>query len=158
MEEAHWRKGQTELDLEQRAVAVEEREKRLSRELREFNAERDRHEVAVTEAVKELESSERVLAKKLSEVEVSCFTELTRVPWAYRYECVTRKVKSSDRGISKIDRGLYHLVKNVLESTSYLLPLASETSFIESYAKPSRAPTLVCLPCCAILAYSKVGR
>ncbi len=37
-----------------------------------------------------------------------------------------------------------------------LLPLTSETSFTELYAKPSRAPTLICLPCCAILACSKV--
>jgi hypothetical protein len=39
----------------------------------------------------------------------------------------------------------------------YLLPLASETSFTEWYAKPSRAPTLICLHCCAILACSKAG-
>ncbi len=49
------------------------------------------------------------------------------------------------------------LRKYVLESISYLLTLASETSFTEWYAKPSRAPTLICLPCCAILACSKVG-
>jgi hypothetical protein len=49
------------------------------------------------------------------------------------------------------------LTKNVLKSTSYLLPLASKTSFTEWYAKPSRAPTHICLPCCAILACSKVG-
>jgi hypothetical protein len=47
--------------------------------------------------------------------------------------------------------------KKVLELTSYLLLLASKTSFAEMYAKPSRAPTLICLPCCAILACSKVG-
>ncbi len=46
---------------------------------------------------------------------------------------------------------LYNLKKNVLESTSYLLPLASETDFTEWYAKPLRAPTLTCLDCYAIL-------
>ncbi len=45
--------------------------------------------------------------------------------------------------------------KIVLESTLYQLQLASKTSFTEWYAKPSRAPTLICLPCCAILACSK---
>ncbi len=60
------------------------------------------------------------------------------------------------QGDFKMVRGLYHL-KNVLESTSYLLPLVSETSFTEWYAKPSRAPILICLHCCAILACSKVG-
>jgi hypothetical protein len=49
------------------------------------------------------------------------------------------------------------LRKNVLESTSYLLPLASKTNFTELHGKPSRAPTLPCLPCCTILACSKVG-
>jgi hypothetical protein len=38
-----------------------------------------------------------------------------------------------------------------------LLPVTSETSFTEWRAKPSRAPTLICLPSCAILASSKVG-
>jgi hypothetical protein len=57
----------------------------------------------------------------------------------------------------QMDRGLYHLEKIVLASASYLLPLASKTSFTEWFAKPSRAPTLICLPCCAILACSKVG-
>ncbi len=45
--------------------------------------------------------------------------------------------------------------KNVLESTSFLQPLASKTSFTEWYAKSPRAPTLICLPC-ASLACSKV--
>ncbi len=64
--------------------------------------------------------------------------------------------KRSELGQSKMDRGFYHL-KNVLRSSSYLLPLASKTSFTEWYAKPSQAPTLICLPCFAILACSKVG-
>ncbi len=68
-----------------------------------------------------------------------------------------KKGQSWDRAIFSMDEGLYHLEKNVLESTSYLLPLASKTSFTERYAKPLRAPTLTCLPCCAILACSKVG-
>jgi hypothetical protein len=34
--------------------------------------------------------------------------------------------------------------KNVLESTSYLLPLASKTIFTDWYAKSSRVPTLIC--------------
>ncbi len=49
------------------------------------------------------------------------------------------------------------LTKNVLESTSYLLPFASKTSSTEWYAKPSQAPALICLHCCAILACIKVG-
>ncbi len=49
------------------------------------------------------------------------------------------------------------LKKNLLQSTSYLLPLlASKPSFAEWYAKPLRAPTFICLPCCAILACSEV--
>ncbi len=60
-----------------------------------------------------------------------------------------------------MDRGLYHLETNVLESTSYLLPLASKTSFSESwidewYAKASPAPILTFLSCCVILAWSNV--
>jgi hypothetical protein len=47
--------------------------------------------------------------------------------------------------------------KIVVEWTSYLLPLASKTSFTEWYGKPSQAPPLICLTCCAILACSKVG-
>jgi hypothetical protein len=49
------------------------------------------------------------------------------------------------------------LRKNVLESTSYLLPLASKTSFTEAHEKPSRTQTLPCLPCCAILDSSQIG-
>ncbi len=36
-----------------------------------------------------------------------------------------------DRARFQMYKGLYHLEKNVLESTSYLLPLASKTSLIE---------------------------
>jgi hypothetical protein len=60
-----------------------------------------------------------------------------------------------------MDTGLYHFEKKekkkILESTSYLLPLASKTSFTEWYAKPVQAPTVICLPCYAILACSKGG-
>jgi hypothetical protein len=81
--------------------------------------------------------------------------------WAYHAQTtgtiVCQKGQSLDRAILKMNRGLYHLEKNVLESTLYLLPLASKNSFTKWYAKPSRAPTLICLPCCAILACSKVG-
>ncbi len=55
-----------------------------------------------------------------------------------------------------MDEGLHRWGKNILESTSYLLPLASKTIVTEWYAKPSRAPALICLPCCAFLACSKV--
>jgi hypothetical protein len=50
-----------------------------------------------------------------------------------------------------IERGS-PLRENVLESISYPLLLASKTSFNEQYAKPLRAPTLICFPCCAIFA------
>jgi hypothetical protein len=75
----------------------------------------------------------------------------------YRHKCVSKKGQRWYRAILTKDKGLYHLETNVLESTSYLLPLASKTSFTELYAKPLRAPTLIRLPCCAILACSKVG-
>jgi hypothetical protein len=64
-------------------------------------------------------------------------------PTDYRYECVN-KGQSWDKAILDMDRGLYHLLeKNLLVPTSYLLPLASKTSFTEWYANPSRAPTLI---------------
>jgi hypothetical protein len=55
-----------------------------------------------------------------------------------------------------MDKGIYHLHETYLESVSYLLPLVSKTSFTEWYSVPSHAPTLICLPCCVILACSKV--
>jgi hypothetical protein len=48
------------------------------------------------------------------------------------------------------------LTQLVLESTSYLILLASKTTFTEWHAKPLRAPTLICLPGCVILSCSKV--
>jgi hypothetical protein len=47
--------------------------------------------------------------------------------------------------------------KKVFESISCLLPVTSKLSFIESYGKPSRAPTLIWLPYCAIWACGKAG-
>ncbi len=52
---------------------------------------------------------------------------------------------------------LFTAYKERMVSTSYLLPLASTTSFTECYEKPSRAPTLTCLSCCAIPSCSEVG-
>jgi hypothetical protein len=77
-------------------------------------------------------------------------------PTDYRYECVSKKSELEQGNILNGQRAL-PLRKNVLELTSYLSPLASKTSFTEWYAKPSRAQTLICLPCCAILACNKVG-
>ncbi len=75
----------------------------------------------------------------------------------YRHECVVKKKNHSwDRSILWMYAGLRHLIKNVLESTSYILPLASKTSFTDCYAEPSRALTFIGL-LCAILACSKVG-
>jgi hypothetical protein len=56
-----------------------------------------------------------------------------------------QKGQTWDRAILQMDRGLDHL-KNVLESTSNLLLLVSKTNFTEWYARPSQAPTLICLP------------
>ncbi len=49
------------------------------------------------------------------------------------------------------------LTKTYWNLPSYLSPLASKTSFTEWHAKPSWAPTLICFPCCPILASSKEG-
>ncbi len=46
------------------------------------------------------------------------------------------------------------LGKHVVETTSYPLPSAIKTTFSKRYAKPPRAPTLICFPCCAILVWS----
>ncbi len=76
----------------------------------------------------------------------------------YVCKCMSMKVKVGTGQYYKWIEGFTTKKKNVLESTSYLLPLANKTSFTEWHAKPSRAPTLICLPyCCAILACSKVG-
>jgi hypothetical protein len=61
--------------------------------------------------------------------------------------CVKKVSVRWDREIHKMDRRLYHL-ENLLESISYLLPVSSKTSSTEWYAEPSRAPNLICLPCC----------
>ncbi len=61
----------------------------------------------------------------------------------FGYSCVA-KVRKKKRGL-------------MVRTTSYLLPLASKTSFSAWYAKLSQAPTLICLPCCVILACSIVG-
>jgi hypothetical protein len=74
----------------------------------------------------------------------------------YRYEFESKTVQGGTVQYFKWIEG-FITWKNVLESTSNLLPLASKTNFAELYAKPSRAPTLIFLPCCAILACSKVG-
>jgi hypothetical protein len=74
----------------------------------------------------------------------------------YRYEIAFKRIRVWDKAVFYMDRELYNN-KKVLESTSYLLPSASKTSFNEWYAKPSRAPTLICLTCCALLVWSKVG-
>jgi hypothetical protein len=58
--------------------------------------------------------------------------------------CV-REGWSYDRAIVKWIE-VFTTLKNVLDSTSYPLPLASKTSFSELYAKSLRAPTLICLP------------
>ncbi len=72
--------------------------------------------------------------------------------------CVKKRKKkkrlSWDRAIIKMCGGLYHFMINLLESTSNLLPLANKTSFTKWNGKPSRAQTLICLPCCAIMASS----
>jgi hypothetical protein len=74
----------------------------------------------------------------------------------YVYECVSKEVRVG--GIQYLQRikWLNHL-KNILESISYLLIIASNTSFTEWFSKPWRGPTHICLPCCAILACSEVG-
>jgi hypothetical protein len=58
----------------------------------------------------------------------------------YRNESLTRKGQSWYMAILHLDRGRYHF-KNVLKLTSYLLLLASKTSFTELDAKHSRAPS-----------------
>ncbi len=55
-----------------------------------------------------------------------------------------------------MDKELYHSKREVLGSTSRLFLLALKPIFTEWYAKPPRATTLICLPCCAPLACSKV--
>ncbi len=52
------------------------------------------------------------------------------------------KKSQSSGGAIFFNRGLYHLEKKVLKWTSYMLPLASKTTFTDLYGKPSRAPTL----------------
>ncbi len=84
------------------------------------------------------------------------FPEIVAQATVYRYECVSKKARVGPRQYFSGQRALT-LGKNELGSTKYLLPLASKTSFTEWHAKLSRAPTLICLPCCAILACRKVG-
>ncbi len=55
-----------------------------------------------------------------------------------------------DRELDKFSALLYYIEKIVVKLTSYLLPLASKTSIIQWYVRPSRALTLICLSCCAI--------
>jgi hypothetical protein len=72
----------------------------------------------------------------------------------YRYECVSRKVRSSELGQGKvwIDKVWIEgfTTYNYLFLTSNLLGLASKTSFPEWYTKFMRVLTLICLPCGAI--------
>ncbi len=68
-----------------------------------------------------------------------------------------KKCLSPCRATFYVDERALPQRKNVLESTSYPLPLASKTSFTALHGKPSRTPTLPCLPCCAILACIKIG-
>ncbi|CAG0920311.1 unnamed protein product [Notodromas monacha] len=69
LEEVYWQRKQTELDLDQRAAYLKEREQKLRCEQETFENQREDHELAVTEAVRELEISEKTLAAKLAEVE-----------------------------------------------------------------------------------------
>jgi hypothetical protein len=68
--------------------------------------------------------------------------------------------KKSDLGQGNILNGWKAMFfgEKVSKSTSLLLLLASKPSFIDWYAKPSQTPTLICLPCRAIFACSKVMR
>jgi hypothetical protein len=72
-------------------------------------------------------------------------------------KCVKKKVRVGKGYYSLNDESFYHIKNNILESISYLLPLASKTSFTEWCAKPSQASTLICWACCVILACSEVG-
>ncbi len=56
---------------------------------------------------------------------------MTRDYWLQKWICV--KNVSWNRAMLQIDKVLYHLENYVLESTSYLLPLSSKTSFSECY-------------------------
>ncbi len=86
-------------------------------------------------------------------------TRVTHVGLTTNYRCDTLCQKRSELGQGNIlnEKRALPIGENVLKSTAYLLRLASKTSFSELYGEPSQAPTLLCLPCCAILACSKVG-
>ncbi len=63
--------------------------------------------------------------------------------------CVIKMQAGTGQYFEWMERDL-SLRRKILESTSYLLPFASETRLDELYSKPLRAPTLICSPCCVI--------
>ncbi len=69
---------------------------------------------------------------------------------------MSKKGQSWGRAVYKVDRDLYNLEKPYMNQPHicYRLPVKPAT---ELYEKPLPAPTLICLPCCAILACSQVG-
>ncbi len=78
-------------------------------------------------------------------------------PQTTDFECVSKKMVEIGTGqYLKWIEGFITSKTHWNQPYIYLLPLASKTSFTVLYSKPSRAPTLICLPCCAILACSKV--
>ncbi len=70
--------------------------------------------------------------------------------WPQTTDANVWQKESWGRTIFWVDRGLDHSENNKLESTSYLLPLSSKTSFTELYGNPAQTPTLPILPCCAL--------
>ncbi len=83
-----------------------------------------------------------------------CFTHRLRTDM-----CVCQEIRSElGQGFTSNGQKAVPLKRNVLGSISYLSPLANKISFNEWHVKHSRAPsTLICLPCYAIFACSKVG-
>jgi hypothetical protein len=88
-------------------------------------------------------------------------TVWSRYSHGLQIEMCVETDQSWDRTILQMNIDLFQngiVLLDLMESTSYLLPSASNTRFSGWCTKPSRAPTLNRLPCsCVILACSKVG-